>query len=98
MNYGGLAMTTLIQARVDSKLKEEAENIMGQLGITLNEAIRMFLTQVIIQKGIPFKPTLRIEPIYEPNEKLQQIIADVEAKKDLTRYKNTDEMWSDLGL
>ena len=91
-------MTTLIQARVDSKLKEEAESIMGQLGITLNEASRMFLTQVIIQKGIPFKPTLRTEPIYEPNEMLQQIIADVETKKDLTHYKNTDEMWQDLGL
>ena len=33
-----------------------------------------------------------------PNEVLQQIIADVENKKDLTRYKNTDEMWQDLGL
>ena len=89
-------MNALIQARVDSKVKEDAENIMNQLGISLNEAIRMFLMQVIIHKGIPFKPTLK--PEYEPNEMLQQIIADVENKKDLTRYKNTDEMWQDLGL
>ncbi|MBQ8676947.1 MAG: type II toxin-antitoxin system RelB/DinJ family antitoxin [Alphaproteobacteria bacterium] len=89
-------MTTLIQARVDSKLKEEAESIMSKLGITLNEAIRMFLTQVIIQKGIPFRATLKTE--HEPNERLQQVIADVEAKKDLTHYKNTDELWEDLGL
>lgn len=85
-------MTSLIQARVDSKLKEEAENIMSQLGISLNEAIRMFLKQVIIQQGIPFKPTLRVEPVYEPNEKLKKIIQDVEDKKGLTVYKNTDEM------
>lgn len=91
-------MTSLIQARVDSKLKEEAENIMSQLGISLNEAIRMFLKQVIIQQGIPFKPTLRVEPVYEPNEKLKKIIQDVEDKKSLTVYKNTDEMWKDLGL
>ena len=91
-------MTTLIQARVDSKLKEEAENIMSQLGISLNEAIRMFLKQVIIQQGIPFRPTLRVEPIYEPNEKLKQIIRDVENKKDLTSSKHTDETWKDLGL
>ena len=89
-------MNSLIQARIDSKVKEDAENIMNQLGISLNEAIRMFLMQVIIHKGIPFKPTLK--PEYEPNEMLQQIIADVENKKDLTRYKNTDEMWQDLGL
>ena len=72
------------------------ENILNQLGISLNEAIRMFLMQVIIHKGIPFKPTLK--PEYKPNEMLQQVIADVENKKDLTRYKNTDEMWQDLGL
>lgn len=89
-------MNSLIQARVDSKVKDDAEKIMNQLGISLNEAIRMFLMQVIIHKGIPFKPTLK--PEYEPNEVLQQIIADVENKKDLTRYKNTDEMWQDLGL
>ena len=89
-------MNSLIQARVDSKVKDDAEKIMNQLGISLNEAIRMFLMQVIIHKGIPFKPTLK--PEYEPNEMLQQVIADVENKKDLTRYKNTDEMWQDLGL
>ncbi len=89
-------MNSLIQARVDSKVKNDAEKIMNQLGISLNEAIRMFLMQVIIHKGIPFKPTLK--PEYEPNEVLQQIIADVENKKDLTHYKNTDEMWQDLGL
>ena len=89
-------MNSLIQARVDSKVREDAENIMNQLGISLNEAIRMFLMQVIIHKGIPFKPTLK--PEYEPNEMLQQVIADVENKKDLTHYKNTDEMWQDLGL
>lgn len=89
-------MNALIQARIDSKVKEDAENIMNQLGISLNEAIRMFLIQVIIHKGIPFKPTLK--PEYEPSEMLQQIIADIENKKDLTRYKNTDEMWQDLGL
>lgn len=89
-------MNSLIQARVDSKVKKDAENIISQLGISLNEAIRMFLMQIIIHKGIPFKPTLKAE--YEPNEKLQQIIADVENNKNLTRYKNTDEMWQDLGL
>ena len=89
-------MNALIQARIDSKVKEDAESIINQLGISLNEAIRMFLMQVIIHKGIPFKPTLK--PEYEPNEMLQQVIADVENKKDLTRYKNTDEMWQDLGL
>lgn len=89
-------MNSLIQARVDSKVKEDAEDIINKLGISLNEAIRMFLMQIIIHKGIPFKPSLK--PEYEPNEMLQQVIADVEDKKDLTRYKNTDEMWQDLGL
>ncbi len=88
-------MNTLIQARIDSEVKKDAEDIMNKLGISMNEAIRMFLMQVIIHKGIPFKPVLRDE---EPSIVLKQAIDDVENKKGLTRYKNTDEMWEDLGL
>ncbi len=61
----------------------------------MNEAIRMFLMQVIIHKGIPLKPVLRDA---EPSAAFKQATNDIENMRDLTRYKNTDEMWVDLGL
>lgn len=91
-------MNTLVQTRIDAKTKKEAEAIVNQLGISLNEAIRMFLNQVTIHKGIPFKPTLIAEENYTPNAKLKKIIDEVETGKNLTEYNNTNEMWEELGL
>ncbi len=44
----------IVRARVELKLKEEAEIVFDCLGISTTEAIRMFLTQVKMRRGLPF--------------------------------------------
>ena len=44
-----------VRARVEPELKEDAERILAELGITTTEAIRMFLSQIRIQRAIPFE-------------------------------------------
>lgn len=44
----------IVRARVDSKLKADAEEVFGILGINTTEAIRMFLSQVRLRRGLPF--------------------------------------------
>ncbi|MCU0776976.1 MAG: type II toxin-antitoxin system RelB/DinJ family antitoxin [Akkermansiaceae bacterium] len=44
----------IVRARVDSKLKADAEEVFGILGINTTEAIRMFLSQVRLRRGMPF--------------------------------------------
>ena len=44
----------IVRARVDSKLKADAEAVFGTLGINTTEAIRMFLSQVRLRRGLPF--------------------------------------------
>jgi DNA-damage-inducible protein J len=45
---------TYVRARVDDRLKRESEQILEALGLTTTEAIRIFLHQVRIHKGLPF--------------------------------------------
>lgn len=40
--------------RINDKIKEEVTPILADLGISLSEAINMFLHQVKINNGIPF--------------------------------------------
>ncbi len=47
-----------VRARVNRKLKDESEKVLRQLGLTTTEAIRLFLTQVSIRRGLPFEVTL----------------------------------------
>jgi len=46
---------TFVRARVDSRFKTDSEAILGQLGLTTADAIRIFLHQVRIQRGLPFE-------------------------------------------
>jgi DNA-damage-inducible protein J len=54
MSYDEYMKDSVVRARVDSDLKTETEIIFSKLGITTTEAIRMFLAQVKLKKGLPF--------------------------------------------
>ncbi|HUM84321.1 MAG TPA: type II toxin-antitoxin system RelB/DinJ family antitoxin [Lachnospiraceae bacterium] len=48
-----MANTTAVYARIDTNLKENAENILHQLGISPSSAIQMFYSQIVLTKGMP---------------------------------------------
>ena len=50
-----MANTNAVYARIDSTLKENAENILGQLGISPSSAIQMLYSQIVLQNGMPFE-------------------------------------------
>ncbi|MCL2362438.1 MAG: type II toxin-antitoxin system RelB/DinJ family antitoxin [Defluviitaleaceae bacterium] len=55
--------TSNVFARVEPEIKEQAEQVLIQLGIPMSNAIGMFLRQIIVQRGIPFEMRL---PVREP--------------------------------
>ena len=55
MCYIGTMKEAIVRARVDSTLKADAEAVFNTLGINTTEAIRMFLSQVRLRRGLPFK-------------------------------------------
>lgn len=52
---------SLIQLRVDEKLKTEATDIYEKLGLDLSTAIRIFLTRSVEERGIPFNMKLKAD-------------------------------------
>lgn len=49
-----MANTSAVYARIDTGLKENAEGILAQLGISPSSAIQMLYSQIVIRKGMPF--------------------------------------------
>jgi DNA-damage-inducible protein J len=86
-----MAKTEAIEARVDSKLKAQAEGVLNQLGLSASDAIRLFYKQVALRKGLPFDVAL-------PNATTRRAMRDVAEGERLTRYKDTREMFEKLGL
>ena len=53
-----MARTSNVFVRVEPEIKEQAERVLGQLGIPMSNAVGMFLRQVVLQQGIPFEMKL----------------------------------------
>ena len=52
-----MANTAPVYVRVEAGLKENAEGILAQLGISPSEAIKMLYSQIVLVKGMPFPVT-----------------------------------------
>ncbi len=61
---------------LNSEIKEKAKEILSRYGLSLSDAVNIFLTQVVLEKGIPF-------PIRIPNETTKQALKEVREKKNL---------------
>lgn len=48
-------METEIRTRVTADLKTEAAEILNNCGLNVSEAVRLFLTQVVTHRGLPFE-------------------------------------------
>jgi DNA-damage-inducible protein J len=86
---GNLSMnkSSRIEARIDTDLKQSAETIFAQLGISPSEAIRIFYKQVTIHNGLPFD--IRI-----PNAETLAAIDETENHPErLIRHKSAEAMF-----
>lgn len=45
---------TLVQVRIDNKLKTQASKVFEDVGLDLSTAIKIFLKRSVQKKGIPF--------------------------------------------
>lgn len=84
-----MARTSNIFARVEPEIKEQAEQVLEQLGIPMSNAIGLFLRQVIMQRGIPFDVKLPLAKQISPgalteeqfNSEIEKGFADLSAGK-----------------
>ena len=74
-----MSNTTPLSYRIDTKLKNEAETILNELGISPTSAIQMFYKQVIINNGIPFDVNLKYrKPLFLSNMSDEELYNELE--------------------
>ena len=73
-----------VTARINSHLKQEAENILKKIGFSSSTAISLFYSTVVLNKGLPFRLRLDSIPFMSENEQK-------DTEKILKRRKPTDK-------
>ena len=87
-----MAKTDTLHIRVEPDVKIKAEETLNDLGLSITEAVNVFLNQVILHDGIPFK----IEKPKYTKETIQAM-EDVKSGKNLSKtFDSVDEMFEEL--
>ena len=84
-----MANGAYVQARMDPSVKEEARNVLDELGMSMSEAIVVYLKQIILQRGIPFEVKL-------PNELTARTLEKAENGDDVHEFSNVDDLLKEL--
>ena len=79
---------TVVRARIDGQIKEEAAAVLDAMGLTVSEAFRMLLTRIVKERALPFEPLV-------PNEETIQAMQEARAGRVRTA-KSTDDLIAQL--
>ena len=77
-----MAKTAYVTARVEKKLKANAEKVLKSVGVKTSDALTMFYKQVIIQQGLPFEVCARS---HVPNVETRRALRSAQDPKKVKR-------------
>lgn len=79
--------TTDVRCRIEADLKARATDVLAACGLSVSDAMRLFLRQVVATKGLPFE-------IRVPSEKTARAL--VQAREINRQFDSMDDMLRDL--
>jgi DNA-damage-inducible protein J len=86
-----MAKSATARARMEPEVKEEAERILDECGLSASEAIAMFYRQVILHHGIPF-------PVQNFNEETRTVLRKSDRGLEVARFDSAEALFADLGI
>ena len=49
---------SVVRARIDQNIKNEAETVLASIGLTISDAFRMMMIRIVKEKALPFEPLI----------------------------------------
>ncbi|EJC61952.1 addiction module antitoxin, RelB/DinJ family protein [Alcaligenes faecalis subsp. faecalis NCIB 8687] len=86
-----MATTTMVHVRVDEKIKAQATETLASMGLTVSDAVRVFLTRVVADNELPFA-------VKAPNARTRAAMAEAREiiKNRRARFNNSESLIDDL--
>ena len=78
-------MNTVVRARIDQQIKDEAGAVLASIGLTASDAFRMMMMRIAAEKRLPFEPLV-------PNAETMKAAR----AGDLVTVGGVDDLLSDL--
>ena len=81
-------MNSVVRARIDQKIKDEAGAVLASIGLTASDAFRMMMVRIAAEQRLPFEPLV-------PNAETIEAMKAARAG-DLVTVGGVDELLADL--
>lgn len=91
---------TVIRSRINAEIKLEAQALLEKFGLSMSEAIRLFLHQVVIEKGLPFQVKLPADAAQKHDEwfrsQVRQAVAEADnPATELVSHESVRSRWAE---
>lgn len=83
-----MATTTMIHVRVNEELKKDATQALEAMGLSVSDAVRVFLTRVAADQAFPFA-------LQVPNAETQQAMLEARAITQ-ARFSKPEDLFNAL--
>ena len=82
---------TSMSIRLDSEVKEQAQQVFNNLGMDMTTAINIFLRQAIQYQGLPFDVRL------DESRKLLEVLTDLDQNRNMSQsFESVSDLMEDL--
>lgn len=79
---------TVVRARIDQRVKEQAADVLDDMGLTVSDAIRMLLVRIAAEKALPFE-------VRVPNAETVEAI-EAGRRGDVASFRSVEDLMADL--
>ena len=86
-----MAATTMVHVRVDEQVKAQATETLAAMGLSVSDAVRVFLMRVVAEKALPFA-------LKAPNAETRAAMAEADeiAQTRRARFATAADLFDDL--
>ena len=82
---------TSMSIRLDSEVKEQAQQVFNNLGMDMTTAINIFLRPAIQYQGLPFDVRL------DENRRLLEVLTDLDQNRNMSQsFESVSDLMEDL--
>ncbi len=86
-----MSTTTMVHVRVDNEVKEQATEALAAMGLSVSDAVRLFLKRVVAEQAMPIE--LKV-PNAETQAAMKESRAIIRAHR--ARFATAKELFDDL--
>ena len=87
-----MTANTVVRARIDERVKKEAEAVLASIGLTVSDAFRLMMVRIATERALPFQPLIPNDETVEAMKAARRgEVTTVESPGNLLNRLNEDD-------